>query len=142
MHAQYAGARNSSALHRENIPRKCFFGIFPRGGAPKRARVWLRSSEMLKTANRRREPSQVGHRGGLWKDMLAYIPKDHLVFGIALTSGTELRKQIRGFREEADFKGYPRYRQRTDRPSQPPSSCGEFISRGRACQPPHSNEKI
>ena len=69
----------------------------------KRDRFWLLSSEMLKTAVRRGGSAEIYHRGGFWKDMVAYISKDHLIFGMEGGGGTEWRKRMLDFRENADF---------------------------------------
>ena len=75
--------------------------------------------------------------------MPVYLSNDHLITRNTSTPGEPRRKQKPDLQKKLDFKVERRHKeinkQRTDRPSQPPSSCREFISRGRACQPPHSN---
>ncbi len=89
------------------------------------------------------KPTRFRKLGGRWKDMPVYLSNGHLITRNTSTPGAPWRNQKRDFQKKRDFKVEPRHiqtnRQRTDRPSQHPSSCGKFISRGRACQPPHSN---
>ena len=85
------------------------------------------------------KPKRFRKSDGRWKDMPVYLSNDHLITRNTSTPGAPWRNQKRDFQKKLDFKVELRHRQRTDRPSQPPSSCGKFVSRGRACQPPHSN---